>query len=193
MGVAFATEDARATCASLAQAGVATKPVRELTRNFELPEGFTQPRFVLCFPEERDTPGLMSVVMCQHLTPELIRRPEWLEHPNTVSGVVAITAMVGDVHAVRGAHARLFGEDAITQTPGGFDVRVGGRQTIHVLASEGATEPRLSTITLTAANLDNVRGCFSQASIPFTDHDSLVRLQPSHTCGVILEFVQQSE
>ncbi len=190
MGVAFGTNDARATCESLTRSGVATKPVVELTRNFELPEGYAQPRFALCFPAETDTPGLMSVVMCQHLTPELIRRPEWLRHPNRVSGVVSMTAIVGDVDAVRRAHGRLFGEEAIAPTAGGFVVRVGASQSIHVLA--GDVSPRLTSLTLRAAGLARLRACLEKGQIPFTEKAGRIEVLPAHTCGVILEFVQQS-
>ena len=82
MGVAFATKNAQASCAELAARGMEPQPVRELTRLFELPEGAVQPRFALCFLDEAQTPGLMSVVFCEHLTPQLLRRPEWLRHAN---------------------------------------------------------------------------------------------------------------
>ena len=80
MGIALSTTDAQASHDELAARGLHPQSVRELTRNFELPEGLAEPRFSLCFLDQAETPGLMSVVICQHQTPELLRRPEWLVH-----------------------------------------------------------------------------------------------------------------
>ena len=82
MGVALSTNDAVASHDALVVRKLHPQPVRQLTRNFELPEGAVQPRFALCFQDVAETPGLMAVVICQHLTPELLRRPEWLRHQN---------------------------------------------------------------------------------------------------------------
>src|SRR5262245_57096215 len=56
MGMAFGTNDARTSCQELTARGFSPQPVRELTRNFELPEGAVQPRFSLCFLDEAQTP-----------------------------------------------------------------------------------------------------------------------------------------
>ena len=53
---------------------------RALGRQLELPEGAVVPRFSLLSLPEDETPGLDCFV-CGHLTPELVRRPEWLDAP----------------------------------------------------------------------------------------------------------------
>ncbi len=95
MGLAFGSADTAASHASLAAAGLRPKPVHRLARDFELPEGTTRPAFCLSFLGEDEAPGLMSVVLCQHLTPELLRRPEWIDHANSALGIRSLTAAVG--------------------------------------------------------------------------------------------------
>ncbi len=75
MGVAFRSDDVQASFEEMTKHGVSVSEPRRLTRNFEHHEGWTQPSFRLCVPEAADIEGLMHVVVLQHLTPELIRRP----------------------------------------------------------------------------------------------------------------------
>lgn len=65
---------------SLTTAGLHREEVRELSRDFELVDGWVQLQFSLCFLAKDDAPGLGLVVLCQHRTPELLRRPVWLSH-----------------------------------------------------------------------------------------------------------------
>ena len=109
MGVAFGTDDADASFAALTERGLHPRPVRRLTRDFELPEGTVQPKFSLCFLDAADTPGLMSVVLCQHLTPELLRSPVWLRHANGARAVRSVSGVVPDLAAVADRYVKLFG------------------------------------------------------------------------------------
>src|SRR6516225_6694025 len=66
---------------------------RPLGSQSEVPEGRVVPRFSLISLPSDETPGLDSFI-CTHLTPELMRRPEWLEHPNGVRGLKGIHILV---------------------------------------------------------------------------------------------------
>jgi len=96
MGLAFGTTGADRAFDEMTAAGLHPKPVRSLSRNFELPGGWVQPRFRLCFPDAADVHGLMHVVLCEHLTPELIRKPEYLRHANGVTGIAGLLGVVED-------------------------------------------------------------------------------------------------
>src|SRR5438552_12157824 len=66
---------------------------RALGRRLELPEGAAIPRFSLMALPPDETPGLDSFI-CAHLTPELMRRPEWLAHANGADRLQGIHVLV---------------------------------------------------------------------------------------------------
>jgi hypothetical protein len=89
----FGASDAEACYAVIIRRGLHPQPVKRLTRDFEVPDGPVQPKIALCFLSAADARGLMSVVLCQHLTPNLLRRPEWVRHANG-AGVRNMTGVV---------------------------------------------------------------------------------------------------
>src|SRR3954468_1548735 len=66
---------------------------KPLGRQIELPEGTVTPRFSLISLPPEETPGL-DCFICAHLTPQLMRRPEWLAHPNGATGLNSIHVLV---------------------------------------------------------------------------------------------------
>jgi len=125
-GVAFATRSGDETAAELERRGLHPTPPRDLTRQLELPEGTALPRFKLVSLPSEETPALSSFI-CQHLTPELVRRPQWLVHPNGVTGVAGITVMVEATEPLRAAYERLFGA-GVNTTDDVLAVHVGGHR-----------------------------------------------------------------
>lgn len=121
LGLAFATADADALHAG---AGDLTEPPKDLSRLFDRPEGTVEPRFRLVHFKPEATPGLSSFV-CQHLTPELLRRPDWLDHPNGAVALEGVTAIVEDPAALAPAYASLFGRAALREGRGLLEVRAG--------------------------------------------------------------------
>lgn len=127
-GLAFATRSGDATAAELARRGLHPTPPRDLSRQLELPEGTLLPRFKLVSLPPEETPAL-SAFVCQHLTPELVRRPEWLAHANAVSGVAGVTIMVAATEPLRDAYDRLFGA-GVTTTDDVLTLHVGRHRLI---------------------------------------------------------------
>ena len=125
MRVAFApagsVEEAAAAMTAL---GLHPGEPRALGRQLELPEGTVVPRFSLLSLPPDETPALDCFV-CGHLTPELVRRPEWLAHPNGASGVQSLHLIVEDTAALLPAYDRLFGLHEVTTTDAVACVRVG--------------------------------------------------------------------
>src|SRR5260221_6965469 len=93
MGIAFRPGSAEATYQQARESGIGAAPPKELTRRFELPEGEVHPRFRLVFFPEAETTGLMASLACEHLTPELIRRPDWLVHANCTLSLGQISSV----------------------------------------------------------------------------------------------------
>jgi len=111
---------------------------RALGRRLELPEGAVMPRFSLVSLPPEETPGLDCFV-CAHLTPELMRRPDWLAHPNGASGVQSLYLIVEDTAALLPAYDRLFGLHEVTTTDAVACVRVGGHRILFSTADDFET------------------------------------------------------
>ncbi len=199
MGVALGTADIEECHALLVDSGLHPGPVRQLKRNFELEEGTVQPQFSLFFLDPTEAPGLMSVVLLQHLTPELIRRPDWLNHANGARGIAAMTAVVEDLEAAAVAHARLFGAEAVRREGSGLVVKTETNTTIRVveppdLGVDGAAEvPGLVSMTVAVDDVEATARHFTAGRIDFARvGDGTIRVAPGEACGVILDFEECS-
>lgn len=94
-GLVFATDDARALHARLAAAGV---PVLDPV-DFSRPVLIDGTERVAAFTTVRIDPGFLRggrVYFCQHHTPELVWRPQWLQHPNGAGGLAEFVVVVDD-------------------------------------------------------------------------------------------------
>lgn len=116
MAAAFAAagtaEEARA---ALLRQGLHPSEPRPLGRRIELAEGIAMLRFSLVALPPEETPGL-DCFLCAQLTPELLRRPEWLRHPNGAGGLAAIDVLVESTAALLPAYDRLFGIPDVATT-----------------------------------------------------------------------------
>jgi catechol 2,3-dioxygenase-like lactoylglutathione lyase family enzyme len=125
MGLAFApVGSAEAAREALLRRGLHPSEPRPLARQIELPAGNVSPRFSLVSLPADDTPGLDAFI-CGHLTPELIRRPEWLDHPNGAVGIAAVHILVDATAPLLAAYDRLFGIVHVTTTDAVATIRIG--------------------------------------------------------------------
>jgi hypothetical protein len=98
---------------------------RSLGRRLDLPEeGSVMPRFSLMSLPAQETPGLDSFI-CAHSTPELMRRPEWLKHPNGAFGLRGIHVLVEGTAELLEPYDRLFGIQQVTTTDAVVSVQIG--------------------------------------------------------------------
>jgi hypothetical protein len=149
MGVAFApagsSDDARE---ALLRRGLHPSGTRPLARFVELAEGPIHAHFSLISLPPEETPGL-ECFLCSHLTPDLIRQPEWLVHPNGATEIKAVHVLVENTAPLLAAYDRLFGIVQVTTTDAVASVRVGRHrlvfstpddfQTMHPVVELGRT------------------------------------------------------
>ena len=125
MSVAFAPlRNAATTRDALVQLGFHPSEPRALGRALDLPEGSVVPRFALLTLSADEFPALDCFV-CGHLTPELVRRPSWLSHPNGVSGIKIVHLLADDPAALAPCYARLVGGEQVAVSDDGIVVRLG--------------------------------------------------------------------
>ena len=206
MGVAFGVADIERSHAEMLQNGVAAGTLQRLSRNFEHPEGWTQPSFKLCAPEATDIEGLMHVVVIQHLTPDLLRRPEFLAHANTCIGVNAMSGTVYEKRRVAEKLRRLLGEAAVKEDIDGVRAVLQSGQRLELLMAEayerkyGAIAdspepqtPRLGAMTLRVASIDGLRDTLGERGVDFDDYaQGVVRVSAEHACGATLLFTESA-
>ncbi len=201
MGIAFGTIGAQETYDQMVAKGLHPKEVRQLTRNFELATGWVQPRFSLCFPSEADAPGLMHVVVCEHLTPELIRKPEYLDHANGVTGVISMTGVIDDFDRVEQAHMRFLGPDAVQRTEDGLILTLASGQVINLITAaaydrvygvkEQPQTPFFGSIRLAVKDIMVTSQVLENNGVAFeVVNDGSLRIGPDYTCGIIMEFTE---
>jgi hypothetical protein len=139
------------------------------------------------------------------MTPELLRRPEWLRHANGACGVRSICAVVPDIASARSRYARMFGAEALAPEASGFQFRVNDRQTVSFLTPAAARDlwPTIAlrpvgdtgyllSVTLDVPDVDATKAYFDANGISceFTNNGA-VRISPADSCGALLEFVDR--
>lgn len=200
MGLAFATHDANAAAQALHARGIAAEAPKALERRLELPKGTELPRFSLVYLPKEATPDL-SAFICQHLTPELLRRPEWLRHANGAKAIASLTAIVDEPAALAAAYERLLGASAVTKAKERVTLSV-GRQTIDFVTAErlpalhpgllpiaGVAPPYLAAMTLKVADRSATAAWLaSQALASMRAADGTILLSPEATSGIWLRF-----
>jgi len=198
MGIAFGTKGARLTHDSFLEAGLHPRPVKPLTRDFELPTGTVPVSFELCFLPRDETPGLMHVVVCEHLTPERLRQPAWLNHTNGAQRVSMLVAVAEEPQRSVVPWTSLFGQ--VTVVEGGILAHVGHEQVLlltpDALAHRypGVTLPPLSSspclaaVVLEVADLDETRAYLLEREVGADVAGGRLVALPEKACGTLIEF-----
>ena len=204
MGVAFGTSEVEESFSAAIDNGIAAGEMRSLTRNFEHPEGWTQPSFRLFAPAAADIEGLMHVVIIEHLTPELIRRPDFLEHPNGCVGVHGMAGTIYDIERCAAKMRSLLGSKAVAVRDEGLFLQLPTAQHIELLlpdiyadrygeiaASPEPRTPRLGALTLRVDSLAKTGALLEQNAVPYAEpHTGMLRVASDHCCGVTLHFTE---
>lgn len=191
LGLAFAAASSADVHAAFPDA---TQPPKDLGRLLELPEGDVTPRFSLVHFNPDATPGL-AAFSCTHLTPEMLRRPEWLDHPNGALGLDGVTVAAADPVALAPAYALLFGSSALQSGQGRLEVRT-GTHTLRFLSPDRLSRryPGLGgapVMTVVSRDLEATRTFFVGNGVPMASAaGARLVIPPDQANGTVLEFVE---
>jgi catechol 2,3-dioxygenase-like lactoylglutathione lyase family enzyme len=191
LGLAFAAASSAEVHAAFPDS---TQPPKDLGRLLELPEGDVTPRFSLVHFNSDATPGL-ATFSCTHLTPEMLRRLEWLDHPNGALGLEGVTVAADDPAALAPAYASLFGSSALRSGQGRLEVGAGAH-TLRFLSPERLSRryPGLGgapVMTLVSRDLEATRAFFAGNGIPLASAaGARLVIPPEQANGTVLEFVE---
>ncbi len=110
-GIALKSANAKGAYTELLWAGFQPGDVLEFARPVALPEGTREARFRVVQPRPGSTPG-GRVFVCEHLTRDLVWRPEYQRHANGATGLAAVAIVCDDVARAAQAYERLFDSKA---------------------------------------------------------------------------------
>ena len=199
--LAFASDDADGLARALTAAGLHPDGPKDLQRALELPEGDVLPAFKLVHLPPAETPELKAFV-CQHLTPDLIRRPEWLEHPNGATRLVAVTVCSDRPTDAGFGYIRLFGEDSLRAGDGEVSVATGEgilrfatpRWLVRQYGGAGDVPswacPWPAAMTIAVADLDRTAELLDRRDVPYHAGEANLIVSAAQANGTIVEFVE---
>jgi hypothetical protein len=126
-GLVFKTADADVVHAHALAAGLPILPVQSFSRPVEIGGAREDARF----RTTRLDPAKIAmgrVYFCEHLTPELVWRPEFQSHPNGARTIARIIVATGDPGRTAGLFRALFGPAAVAERDGKCVIAAGAAQ-----------------------------------------------------------------
>jgi hypothetical protein len=152
---------------------------------------------------KNETPGLDSFI-CAHLTPELMRRPEWLDHPNGANGLKGIHVLVENTTELLEPYDRLFGIHQVTTTDAVVAIHVERHRILFSTPDDFLTMhpaldvdldlplPAIISLEFAIGRRDHTVDYFTRSRIRFDDlPDGSLAVPASQSNGVIL-FLSES-
>lgn len=116
-GLVFKTTDAEAVHRQAEAAGLPVLPVQAFSRPVTL-DGATRDARFRTTRLDPDKITIGRVYFCEHLTPELVWRPEWQAHPNGACSIARVVVATADPQRTAVLFRDLFGGDAVTDRDG---------------------------------------------------------------------------
>ncbi len=169
MATVLQTADADASHAVLVQHELHPRPVQSFSRPVDLGGGRTQDAAFRVTRLEPDAVPGTWFYYCQHLTRELVWRPEWQGHANGATGIAALDIDVPSMRAALPLYAACLDGAAIThstETLGGS----GSQATFSlkrcvVRLCEVPGPARMRALTFHVASLDAARGVLQRNQV----------------------------
>jgi catechol 2,3-dioxygenase-like lactoylglutathione lyase family enzyme len=116
-GLVFKTADADLVHREAAAAGLPVLPVQSFSRPVALGAETRDARFRTTRLDP-DEVAMGRVYFCEHLTPDLVWRPEWKSHPNTACALARVVVATPDPQRTAALFRGLFGPEAVADRDG---------------------------------------------------------------------------
>lgn len=191
-GLALKTADAEAARDAFAAAGVDDGPVASFSRPVGLPDGEHEAAFRTTNIAASATPGAHAFV-CEHLTPAVVWRPDYLEHPNGVTGLRAIVAVADDPEAAAEAWGTIApGPVSTSASKATVDFHNAQLEILSPDAFEAlfgpppSHNPGLAALVLATVDVTATGRALASAGVP---EPARLIAGPEFAAGVTLQFV----
>jgi catechol 2,3-dioxygenase-like lactoylglutathione lyase family enzyme len=191
----FATDDISALHERLTDEGIACTEIKPFERNVDTPSGPQMMKAqAFSFPPPANPEGLVQIA--QHLTPELVLQPRFMQHPNGARLVTESTVVTSDPEEFARKYSRYTGYDC-RRDGAGFIVEF-GRSRVTVVTPEqvgnfvpgtvAPADPSLVGFTVLVADLDRVSGLLTRNRVPFQVADGRLAVAAADACGCAVTF-----
>jgi hypothetical protein len=186
-GLAMKTDDAGAAQATFDGLKVGTGAMRAFSRPVELPGGPRDANFRTAYLDPAVTPGAYGFV-CQHLTADVVWRPDYLDQPNGVTGLRRVVGVAADPGAAVAAWARIPGLE-----PDGDGLRIGARRLDFMRPAAFASAygppppatPCLAALDFVTSDLERTRNALASGG---ADHRRTGDALQATAEGVVFRF-----
>jgi hypothetical protein len=138
-GLVFKTPDADQVHRHAAEASLPVLPVQSFSRPVTLDGTIRDARFRTT-RLDADKIAMGRVYFCEHLTPDLVWRPEWQTHPNGASAIARVVVATGDPRQTAKLFRDLFGSEAVAERDGRLVMAAGTAQVEFALPNMVAAE-----------------------------------------------------
>ncbi|MBS1228738.1 MAG: hypothetical protein H6R17_2015 [Proteobacteria bacterium] len=205
--LALKTDDAAGFHAELASAGICAAPPVDFSRPVILPEGARDAAFRITQVDISETPGGL-VFACQHLTRDVVWRPEYEEHANGAIGLHGISVLTDAANfgATRDAYERLFDRAAEGSGQDGRNWRVAtGNTPIEVRTPAAFAEqyaglevgrrtlPFFGALHFCVRSLAQTRSALELSGVEFAARaDGAIAVGAPLTHGLVVVFTELS-
>jgi catechol 2,3-dioxygenase-like lactoylglutathione lyase family enzyme len=193
------TDDAHGASEAFEAAGVAAGSALAFVRPVAFPSGTQDACFTVARVRPAATPGA-SLFVCQHHTPEIVWREDYLEQPNGATELAEVIGIADDLMAIEDAYGVIFGErcrrttDQVTiaagdasvtfLAPSAFVKRFGA-----VGGPVSSPRPRLAALRVRVHDLDKARATLERNHVPCSEGSGRsVLVAPDQVCGTLLEL-----
>jgi hypothetical protein len=140
-GLVFKTTDADLVHREAEAAALPVLPVQAFSRPVAL-DGTTQDARFRTTRLDADKIAVGRVYFCEHLTPDLVWRPEWQTHPNGASAIARVVMATADPQRTAMLFRGLFGSDVVAERDGRQVMAAGTAQVELALPNTIAAEFR---------------------------------------------------
>lgn len=192
MATVLNADDADQVRAALQARGLTPRPVSDFSRPVDIGGGKSADvAFRVTRLEPDAIPGSWFYY-CQHLTPQLVWRPEWQDHANACIGMLRLDIAVDDPAAAAPLYLRAM-EGAVANVAAQGAMRVAlpsfAQSSFEIVlrpAADGA--PGMRSLTFGSADMAQTAGALRRGGIAFIENDKRIVVDALDEIGCGLEF-----
>lgn len=201
-GLVWKTQNSGAVYDHLQQRNIAGSAPAEFFRPVELNDGTSPNARFRTVPLAAERVPNGRSFFCHHLTPELVWRNEWQNHPNGVADITGFVISAINPHDAARVYGELFGVDALQSQPQAVTLRA-GRATVRFVTPQQAVaefgvvpegengSARMIALEFATRSLDAVRNSLRVGEITFNDDQNRVSVRAADALGVALRFSEE--
>jgi len=204
MGMAFTTNDGAGVYQALLRNGIKASEPIAIYRDMTSEDGKAlQVALSMVRMPAKTLDGFSSSAV-QHLTPEALRKPAWMQHPNGVIATTSLTVVVEDPLVAKASYEKLFGAGVAAITDTTVTIHL-GRHRVFLCTPDQLTQlhpdfeledapipPLPVAMGLKVKDVNATETVLKSNGVLFHRlKEGMIRVPPSETHGILIEFSEE--